>query len=192
MPGAGVEPARLSSVDFESTASANSATRATKNSCDAIEKSEASRECPAGTRVPRKRSFDALLFRLHRPKRRPDDARLIEKFRRHEPGPGFQTREKFFVFRTHAAADDDEFRPEDALEHAEILVEPAAPFFPSEILALASGGRDGFFIRLSVVRQIAEFARHHDAVVSQHRAHARAEREQQCLARKAAARAEQI
>ena len=30
MPGVGVEPTRLSSVDFESTASANSATRAFK------------------------------------------------------------------------------------------------------------------------------------------------------------------
>ena len=50
VPGVGVEPTRLSSVDFESTASANSATRASKIS----ENEKGSASCP--------RNFRSKLF----------------------------------------------------------------------------------------------------------------------------------
>src|SRR4051794_11103871 len=98
------------------------------------------------------------LFRLRRPQRRANDARLVEKFRRHEPRARFQTREKFIMLRADPATDDDQLRPNAPLEHAKISVEPPAPLFPGQLLALAHRGRDEFFIRFAFVWQVAEFA----------------------------------
>ncbi|MDX1376702.1 MAG: hypothetical protein R3357_14130 [Burkholderiales bacterium] len=110
-----------------------------------------------------------------------DDARVVLQLRRHELDllRDGQARQELAGLAADPAADDDQVRPEVALQGLQVSVDAARPFLPRQVLAPAHARRSarlGFF---AVELQVPEFRiRHQVAVDEQRRADSGAERDE--------------
>src|SRR6266704_4718123 len=66
-----------------------------------------------------------------------DDSRVVVQRRRYDATPQRQPRQELVRFPADAAANDDEFRPEQRFHLVQILIHAVGPFAPAELAFLA-------------------------------------------------------
>src|SRR5690606_33988276 len=88
----------------------------------------------------RKSAAGGRSFRRRSGHRRPDDARLVAQLGRHHLTTWAGVVGRLVEAPADTAADDHEVGSEDPLEVPQVLVDPAPPLLPRELLAVAGAG----------------------------------------------------